>query len=113
MKSIQNKLSLIITIGLLVTMGLSGYIVIKYDGYVISISHLSDKTNEINKAACSAQISFKTQIQEWKNILLRGYDKNFYKKYHRSFLLNEQKTIHEAERLAVILGGIQNYRIMP
>ncbi len=105
MKSIQNKLSLIITIGLLVTMGLSGYIVIKYDGYVISISHLSDKTNEINKAACSAQISFKTQIQEWKNILLRGYDKNFYKKYHRSFLLNEQKTIHEAERLAVISGG--------
>jgi len=102
MNSIQNKLALIFIIGLLVTISLTGFIIIKYERFVASITHLADKTNEIQSSAYSAQIYFKTQIQEWKNILLRGYDEKLYNKYHSSFLLYEKKTMQEVKHLSVL-----------
>ena len=102
MNSIQNKLALIFIIGLLITTSLTGFIIIKYESFVASITHLSDKTNEIESSAYNAQIYFKTQIQEWKNTLLRGYDNKLYNKYHSSFLLYEKKTMQEVEQLSVL-----------
>jgi len=102
MSSIQNKLAIIIVIGLLVTTSLTAFIIYKYETLIDSVIHLSNETGEVKDSAYSAQIYFKTQIQEWKNILLRGYDKNLYMKYYNSFLLYENRTTQEVQGLIVL-----------
>lgn len=53
----------------------------------------------------SAQIaeSFKTQVQEWKNTLLRGKDPRQLEKYWRSFLKEEEEVATAARRLQASL----------
>ena len=102
MNSIQNKLILIFIICVLVTIGITGFIVVKYEAVLVSNEQLSEQSKELQNRALKAQIYFKTQIQEWKNILLRGYDKQLYDKYLNSFLLYEKKTRQEAEHLSVL-----------
>jgi len=102
MNSIQNKLILIFIICVTVTIGITCFIVVKYENVLTSNEQLSDQSKELQNRALRAQIYFKTQIQEWKNILLRGYDKQLYDKYFSSFLLYEKKTRQEAENLSVL-----------
>ena len=101
MNSIQNKLILIFVICVSVTIGITAYIVIKYERVRASNEQLSNQSKELQNRALKTQLYFKTQIQEWKNILLRGYDKQLYEKYLDSFLLYEKKTRQEAENLSV------------
>jgi len=102
MNSVQNKLILIFTICVLGTIGITGFIVVKYETALTSNEQLSEQSKELQNRAFKAQIYFKTQIQEWKNILLRGYDKPLYDKYFSSFLLYEKKTRQEVELLSVL-----------
>lgn len=102
MNSIQNKLILIFIICVLTTIGITGFIVVKYESVLASNEQLSRQSKELQNRALNAQIYFKTQIQEWKNILLRGYDKPLYDKYFNSFLLYEKKTRQEVEHLSVL-----------
>ena len=102
MNSIQNKLILIFIICVLATIGITGFIVVKYESALASNEQLSEQSKQLQNRALNAQIYFKTQIQEWKNILLRGYDKPLYDKYFNSFLLYEKKTRQEVELLSVL-----------
>ena len=99
MNSIQKRLSLIFAVGLLVTTLLAGYAIYKYEALIIFNSELSDKTQKIKNSALLSQVYFKTQIQEWKNILLRGYDDALYKKHLNGFLKQEKKTEEEVKYL--------------
>jgi methyl-accepting chemotaxis protein-1 (serine sensor receptor) len=58
-------------------------------------------TNEVaqQEAARVIQVSFKTQVQEWKNILLRGSDYEQYKKYAASFHAEEKAVRDGAAQL--------------
>ena len=102
MNSIQKRLSLIFSLGLLVTTLLAGYAVFKYEGVIAFNSELSDKTHKIKSSALLSQIYFKIQIQEWKNILLRGHEDSLYTKHLNSFFVQENKTITEVERLIAL-----------
>ena len=65
--------------------------------------------DSLSRAALDAQVSFKVQVQEWKNILLRGEDPVLLEKYLESFKANAtetQKNISRVTREASSLGFI-------
>ena len=47
----------------------------------------------------SMQVDFKRQVQEWKNILLRGDEAADFEKYHRSFLQKYEEVQQQAARI--------------
>jgi methyl-accepting chemotaxis protein len=63
------------------------------------IQQRSDTVSEIEKAS----ISFKSQVQEWKNILLRGNDQEKLEKYTKGFGEEEQKAQEHLVKAAALL----------
>ncbi|WP_307189115.1 methyl-accepting chemotaxis protein [Massilia putida] len=53
--------------------------------------------------ARSAQVEFKIQVQEWKNILIRGSDPADFKKYQDGFEKSAAKTLAEFDKLTATL----------
>jgi methyl-accepting chemotaxis protein-1 (serine sensor receptor) len=56
--------------------------------------------------ARSAQVEFKTQVQEWKNILVRGSDPADFKKYQAGFEKSGAATLAELDKLKAALAGL-------
>ena len=69
--------------------------------------HTLETLHHALEATRLAQVHFKTQVQEWKNVLLRGDEANDFDKYFSSFEEQERLTsqsLEEARRLATELG---------
>lgn len=70
------------------------------------------RLDELRTRALEAQISFKTQVQEWKNVLLRGTDAEAYARHWASFEKHESAVqaglaAVEAQAGALHLSGVQ------
>jgi hypothetical protein len=61
---------------------------------------------ESAELARTAQMNFKYQVQEWKNILLRGSDQQDYHTYLNQFEQREAKVTEDLGRLNQLLAGI-------
>jgi methyl-accepting chemotaxis protein-1 (serine sensor receptor) len=57
--------------------------------------------------ARSAQVEFKTQVQEWKNILIRGNDPAQLDKYSKAFVKGGETTRAELNKLDALLDKLQ------
>jgi methyl-accepting chemotaxis protein-1 (serine sensor receptor) len=57
--------------------------------------------------ARSAQVEFKIQVQEWKNILIRGNDPAQLDKYSAAFVKGGENTRAELQRLAALLDKLR------
>jgi methyl-accepting chemotaxis protein len=57
--------------------------------------------------ARSAQVEFKVQVQEWKNILVRGNDPAQLDKYSKAFVKGGEATRAELQKLDKLLDGLK------
>ena len=79
---------------------------------ILSLHLLSNKledlsglfTNEVEATFLSANmnLSFKTQVQEWKNVILRGHDDADREKYWKKFLKQHEVTQDLAEQFSTL-----------
>jgi methyl-accepting chemotaxis protein len=106
--SIRRKI--IISMGMLtmliIVIGLYNFIVILDFNQHFHKSVLEGRTmaNAIDTARLS-QVHFKKQVQEWKNILLRGNDKDLFDKHLRVFNEEEQKVNEYLKSLSQIASS--------
>jgi len=70
-------------------------------------SSLSAKIYEIDLAR-QAQVDFKVQVQEWKNVLLRGQDPENYKKYLDGFTAKKE-SVHQ--KIKELDGKVSDERV--
>jgi aerotaxis receptor len=67
----------------------------------------SDAIADATGTARHAQVAFKKQVQEWKNILLRGQDDKAYEKHLKSFEKDEKETKELLKALKPHLARLQ------
>jgi len=76
-----------------------------FDSYGADL-HQAIRLAESAQLARTAQMDFKIQVQEWKNILLRGSDQRDYHIYLSQFEQREAKVAEELGRLAQLLARV-------
>ncbi|MTW10853.1 HAMP domain-containing protein [Pseudoduganella eburnea] len=70
-----------------------------------SMQRSVDLTQAVDTAR-SAQVEFKIQVQEWKNILIRGHDPAQLEKYTAAFTKSSQATNAELKKLAGLFNKL-------
>jgi len=82
----RMKIMSIFMIALIVALGLSSaYMLHENLNSSVKIAKIDDDLKKAVDLARESQVDFKIQIQEWKNILLRGSDEKQYIKYKDAF----------------------------
>ncbi len=71
-----------------------------------SMQRSLDLTDAVDTAR-SAQVEFKIQVQEWKNILIRGHDPAQLEKYTAAFVKSSQATNAELKKLTGLFAKLK------
>lgn len=97
----RGLLALFAAVGvvLIVLVTIALYAMHRVDGIVSANLAKIDALTDMADNARIAQVGFKTQVQEWKNTLLRGHNAQDFDSYHRAFI-GEREQVRE--RLAVL-----------
>jgi methyl-accepting chemotaxis protein len=103
--SIKNKLITIFVSSIIVFLVAMVVIVRHYEMAFADAAEVNNTSARVMSLALRAQVEFKTQVQEWKNILLRGYDDALYDKHLASFKKQEQRTREMIDELLLELEG--------
>jgi signal transduction histidine kinase/ActR/RegA family two-component response regulator len=97
--SIRWKLPVTISLVLVINLAVGYYAAINYKQAIREATLIRDHSSAVVTTALSAQVHFKKQVQEWKNVLLRGHEAPLYRKYLQQFLDEERNTRAKTEQL--------------
>ena len=101
--SIRTILALSLGIVLAINLAVGLYAFQTYRETTDSAEEVSRWANQIVTTSLTAQVHFKKQVQEWKNILLRGHEPKLYDKYLEQFYQEEKTTRDSIEALLPLL----------
>jgi len=94
------SLSAVVAIVLVAIVVIALYGMYRLDQAVAANGARIDRLTEMADAARVAQVTFKTQVQEWKNTLLRGFEAKDFDAYHGAFLAQRDEVEKKLDALA-------------
>lgn len=108
----SRRKNLLVLAGLLAVVLLANGVVSLFALQYSNENHLADlrTLRQITAAletARSAQVDFKKQVQEWKDMLLRGSNPQDFAKYHAAFENEEQQVREKLTSLAALTKELQ------
>ncbi len=107
--SLQFKVLLIVAGAMAVSLAVSIASLSRVYGSIQELDRISREDFQSRAILLQADTSFKEQIQEWKNVLLRGADPALQDKYWKAFLKKEQETSRLASEAR---AGLRNPAIL-
>ncbi len=102
--TIRTKFAVGLISILVVNLGAGLYALYLYQQASIRGVRVHEESSQIVATALSAQVRFKKQVQEWKNVLLRGQKPGLYDRYFSQFQQEEAGTRETVSRLIELLG---------
>ena len=102
--SIRTRLALLlvfVNVLLVAAAGYGWYAIAQLNDQLEHALYVQDQAEKAGDLSRRAQIEFKIQVQEWKNILIRGQDAELFEKHSKAFAERSAKV----KQLLVDLGG--------
>lgn len=100
---INVKLPLTIGVALLLAVGAGSFGIYKLNQAMTTYAQVIEVDLAQEQMASQMQADFKTQVQEWKNVLLRGRDAQQLDKYWNAFQGRESEVAASARKLQAVL----------
>ena len=97
--AVTKKIWAILGLSLFVGAASGGFLLYRLSTIVSSYEHLFDRDVHDQDLARIMQVTFKKQVQEWKDLLLRGRDPEALQKYRTTFLAESARVREIAEEL--------------
>src|SRR5258706_9167011 len=95
-KSLQMKVLLLVAGAMTVSLVVSIFALSRVYGSIQELDRISREDFETQQAILRATVAFKQQVQEWKNVLLRGGDPAKLDSYWEAFLRQEKQVATSA-----------------
>jgi two-component system, sensor histidine kinase len=101
--NIRNKFVLILGLALAINLISGFYTLHTYRDAAARSDRIRDHSFTVVNTSLSAQVHFKKQVQEWKNVLLRGHETDLYNRYLGQFYTEERQTREHIGKLIRLL----------
>uniref|UniRef100_UPI003CFDB26D methyl-accepting chemotaxis protein n=1 Tax=Agarivorans sp. TaxID=1872412 RepID=UPI003CFDB26D len=98
--SLRFKILSVMFISLLIVIAVGLFTAFKLQQTANSFDQLTHTEIYLEEKTLLAHLAFKTQVQEWKNVLLRGHDAKQNSKYWGQFLERQQHVQQQVSELA-------------
>ena len=98
---VKITLTLGVVLLVLVTVGIYGVYLLK--GVSDDALLVRDTSGRMVTTAYTTQVHFKKQVQEWKNVLLRGHEPSLLEKYWKQFNEEERDVLEGVQHLSSLL----------